>query len=226
MPKQKVNSYIRPLQKIYEANRDAEQAEAMSAYMKNLFPFFGIPSPQRKFFFKQHLATYGLPEYKDLFAIVKSGYAQPEREYHYFAIDLAGKFAKKADERFVPIMEYLITYNSWWDSVDSTASNCTREFFRKNTSLQLPITRKWMDSGNMWLQRAALLFQLNYKTETNEKLLYGYIKELKHSNEFFIQKAIGWALREYAKSNKASVIKFLNSVELKPLSILEAKKHF
>lgn len=226
MPIQKVHPYILPLQKVYEAHRDAVQAEAMSAYMKNQFPFIGISSPARKEIFKQHLAEHGLPDYKDLFAIVKSSYAQPEREYHYFAIDLAGKFAKKADESFVPIMEYLITHNSWWDSVDSTASNCTRDFFKKNASLQVPVTRKWMDSGNMWLQRAALLFQLNYRNETNEKLLYSYIKELKSSNQFFIQKAIGWALREYAKSNKVSVANFLKTVELKPLSIREAKKHF
>ncbi|MBL7779005.1 MAG: DNA alkylation repair protein [Chitinophagales bacterium] len=226
MTKLKLHDYILPLQKVYEAHSNAEQALAMSAYMKNLFPFLGIPSPARKEIFKQHLATYGLPEYQDLFAIVKSCYAQPEREYHYFAIDLAGKFAKKADESFVPIMEFMIVKNSWWDSVDSTASNCTRDFFKKNVSLQVPVTRKWMDSGNMWLQRAALLFQLNYRNETNEKLLYNYIKELKHSNEFFIQKAIGWALREYAKSNKVSVANFLRTVELKPLSIREAKKHF
>lgn len=83
-----------------------------------------------------------------------------------------------------------------------------------------------MDSGNIWLQRAALLFQLTYKNETNEQLLYGYITELKGSKEFFIQKAIGWALREYAKSNRSSVAKFMNGTVLAPLSVREAKKHF
>lgn len=225
MSAQKLHAYILPLQKEYERKRKKAQAEEMSRYMKNLFPFVGVPSPDRKEIFKQHLAKYGLPEYKELFAIAKSCYAQPQREYHYFAIDLAGKFAKKADESFVPLLEFLLSKNSWWDSVDSVASNCTRDFFKKNISLQVPVTRKWMDSRNMWLQRASILFQLNYKNETNEKLLYKYILELKDSNEFFIQKAIGWALREYSKSNPESVKKFLAENRLANLSVREASKY-
>ncbi len=226
MPSTKLHPYLPPLQKAYEVKRDNHRAADMSRYMKNLFPFVGIPSPERKEIFKQHHTKNGLPEYKDLFAIIKSCYAQPEREYHYFAIDLAGKFAKKADESFVPVMEFLISNNSWWDSVDSVASHCTRAFFKRNVFLQKRVTRKWMNSGNIWLQRSALLFQLNYKKETNETLLYSYIGELRHSKEFFIQKAIGWALREYAKTNKKSVAGFIKSTPLKPLSIREAQKHF
>lgn len=224
--RRRLHPYLANLEKTYELKSNPARAEEMSRYMKNLFPFLGIPSPQRKEIFKKVLAEQGLPDYKDLPAIVKSCYAQPEREYHYFAIDLAGKFAKKADENFVAVIEFLIMHKSWWDSVDSVASNCTRYFFKRNVQLQATVTRKWMDSGNIWLQRAALLFQLNYKKETNEQLLYGYITELKGSQEFFIQKAIGWALREYAKSNRSSVAKFMNSVVLAPLSVREAKKHF
>lgn len=219
------NEYLLPLQKTYNRHRNALQAQAMSSYMKHLFPFVGIASPKRKEIFKHHMAEYGLPEYKNLFGIIKSCYAQPEREYHYFAIDLAGKFAKKADESFVPVMEFLISKNSWWDSVDSVASNCTRDFFKKNIPLQIPVTQKWMDSNNMWLQRAALLFQLNYKDKTNEAILYSYILKLKASNEFFIQKAIGWALREYSKTNPESVTKFLAGNKLSKLSVREASKY-
>ena len=225
MPAGKAHSFLLPLQKAYEQKRDNNKAEEMSRYMKNIFPFVGIPAPDRKEIFKQHLANNGLPEYKELYAIIKSGYALPEREYHYFAIDLAGKFAKKANETFVPLLEFLISKNSWWDSVDSVASNCTRDFFKKNVSLQIPVTRKWMNSENIWLQRASILFQLNYRSETNEKLLYQYILELKSSNEFFIQKAIGWALREYSKTNTKSVKKFLAENKLAKLSVREAGKY-
>ncbi len=225
MAQPKIHTYLAPLQKAYEVERNQAQAEAMSRYMKNLFPFVGIPSSERKEIFRKHLAQYGLPPDKDLFPIIKSAYAQPEREYHYFAIDLAGKFAKKADESFVPLLEFLITKNSWWDSVDSTASNCTRDFFKRNAHLQAPVTRKWMDSSNKWLQRASILFQLNYKSNTNEELLYRYILELKDSPEFFIQKAIGWALREYSKTNRYSVKKFLATHKLAKLSIREASKY-
>ncbi len=224
MPKQ--TDYIDNLTESYNFVRNPTQAAVMSAYMKNLFPFFGIPSPLRKEIFKTHLAKNGLPDYRQLFAIIKNCYEQPEREYHYFAIELAGKFAKNADEDFVPIIEYLITKNSWWDSVDSVASNCTRHFFMRNVSLQIPVTGKWMNSGNMWLQRASILFQLNYRQQTNEQLLFNYILELQHSKEFFIQKAIGWALREYAKHNRKAVEQFIEKATLMPLSIREAQKHF
>jgi hypothetical protein len=101
MQREKLHAYILPLQKSYEQKRNKEQAEEMSRYMKNLFPFVGIPSPCRKEIFKNTLSKTDLPDYKELFSIIKSCYAQPEREYHYFAIDLAGKFAKKADENFI-----------------------------------------------------------------------------------------------------------------------------
>ncbi len=225
MSKTEVHAYLTQLQKVYEANRAVIEAEDMSRYMKNLFPFIGICAPKRKEMFKQHITKHGLPEYKELFAIVKNCYQQPEREYHYFAIDLSGKFVKQANADFVTIMEFLISENSWWDSVDSVASNCTRDFFKRNIALQMPVTRKWMDSGNMWLQRASILFQLNYKNDTNEKLLYKYILELNSSHEFFIQKAIGWALREYSKTNPDSVKKFLAENNLAKLSVREASKH-
>jgi 3-methyladenine DNA glycosylase AlkD len=221
-----LHAYIKPLAEAYNKDANPVKAAEMSRYMKNLFPFAGIPSPQRKEIFKTHIANNGLPDYRQLFTIIKNCYAQPEREYHYFAIELAGKFAKKADESFVPIMEYLITQNSWWDSVDSTASHCTRHFFMRNVSLQIPVTGRWMNSGNMWLQRAALLFQLNYRQQTNEQLLFNYILELQRSKEFFIQKAIGWALREYAKHNQKAVEQFIDKASLMPLSIREAQKHF
>lgn len=226
MQTKKLHSYLSQLSKAYETARNKERAADMSRYMKDLFPFMGIPSPERKEIFKAHLTRQSLPDYKDLFDVIKSCYSLPEREYHYFAIDLAGKFVKKADISFVPLMEFMISENSWWDTVDSVSSNCTREFFKQNILLQKPVTQKWMNSGNMWLQRSALLFQLNYKNETNEKILYKYIVELKDSNEFFIQKAIGWALREYAKSNKKSVAAFIKNTSLKPLSLREAQKHF
>ena len=81
---------------------------------------------------------------------------------------------------------------------------------------------KWMTSGNIWLQRTVLLYQLKYRKNTNKRILFDAISELKGSKEFFIQKAIGWALREYGKTNPKAVIAFVNSIELAPLSRREA----
>jgi 3-methyladenine DNA glycosylase AlkD len=87
---------------------------------------------------------------------------------------------------------------------------------------QDPVTAKWMDSGNMWLQRSALLFQLRYKQQTDEKLLFRYITELTASKEFFIRKAIGWTLREYSKTKPDQVQQFVAKTPMAPLSKKEA----
>lgn len=218
--------YVAPLVVAFSKAANPERAVPMSKYMKNRFPFLGIPTPQRNEIIKQFFKENGLPSQEDLLTVVKLCYAKPEREYHYFAIALAAKFVKKADDKFLAVMTYLITENSWWDSVDSVSSVCCRPFFKNHIALQKPITRSWMDSNNMWLQRSAILFQLNYKNELNEALLYGYILELAESKEFFIAKAIGWSLREYAKTNRKSVEQFLSKNTLQPLSKREAQKHF
>ncbi len=232
MPKKQSNSdnfvarYLAPLITEFEKAANPERAAPMSRYMKNRFPFLGITAPERNEIITQFIKTYGFPDTADLFLIIKACYAKPEREYHYFTITLAGKLVKKAEPNYVEVIEYLVVENGWWDSVDSVLSVCCRPFFKQHISLQRKITRQWMDSGNIWLQRSAILFQLNYRSETNEELLYGYISELAESKEFFIAKAIGWALREYAKTNRKSVEQFLQSQALQPLSRREAKKHF
>jgi 3-methyladenine DNA glycosylase AlkD len=221
-----VAEYLAPLVAEFEKAANPERAAPMSRYMKNRFPFLGIPTPARNEIIKQFFKTYGFPNREDLLLFIKACYAKPEREYHYFAITLAGKLVKKADPNYVEVIEFLVVKNSWWDSVDLVSSVCCRPFFKQHISLQKKVTRQWMYSDNLWLQRSAILFQLNYRNETNEELLYGYISELAESKEFFIAKAIGWALREYAKTNRKSVEQFLQSHTLQPLSRREAQKHF
>lgn len=218
--------YLAPLIEAFEHAADSERAVQMSKYMKNRFPFWGIPTPERNAMVKQFLKKNGWPSEENLMAVLEAAYAKPQRECHYFAITLAGKFVRHSDEDFVSAINFLITQNSWWDTVDSVSSVCCRPFFKRHVSLQKKVTRQWMESGNIWLQRSAILFQLNYRNETNEKLLFDYILELADNKEFFIAKAIGWALREYAKTNRKSVEQFLDKQTLQPLSQREARKHF
>ena len=118
----------------------------------------------------------------------------------------------------------MIITKSWWDTVDRIASRLVGFYFREHKELIEPYTEKWMYYGNMWLQRTALLFQLKYKKETDTDLLFGYIQALAESPEFFIQKAIGWALREYSKTAPKTVKQFVDSTLLAPLSKREALK--
>ena len=115
---------------------------------------------------------------------------------------------------------------SWWDSVDSINIFCIKPYFAKFPENTGSISQTWIDSNNMWLQRLSIIFQLRLTDKTNTKLLKRNILQLKDSDEFFIQKAIGWALRDYWRTDPQWVIKFVKAVDLKPLSKREAFKTF
>ncbi len=185
----------------------------------------GIKSPQRKELTKSFIAENGLPSKVELEKVVKGLWDLPEREFHYIAIDLVGKWAKKLEEKDLELLEYMIVNKSWWDTVDTTAKY-VGVFFKKHPELTKPTTLRWITSDNMWLQRMAIIFQLAYKKDTDVDLLFEYVLRKADSEEFFIQKAIGWALRQYAKIDAAEVKRFVEVTDLKPLSRREALKHF
>ena len=214
--------YVENLSHILASNADKENARIMKKYMKNLFPFFGIKSPQRKDIFRQFIKTESVPSISELNDVVRALYDKPERELHYFAMELVNKYAKKLDVQGIKLLEHIIVKGSWWDTVDYIAVNCLGSYFRMHPEMIRPVTAVWMNSGNIWFQRSCILFQLKYKKDTNLELLYSFIEELKHSNEFFIQKAIGWILREYSKIDPDEVLRFAGSTQIKPLSYREA----
>ena len=208
----------------YRQNANAEKAPGAKAYMLNQFEFFGIPAPQRstinKAIIKQHL----IEDVKQVEVVVKELWKMPEREYQYFAVALFAYYKKLWKPSSIKLMEYCITHKSWWDSVDNIASEWTGPFFKLFPGQKETITAKWNQSSDMWLQRSSIMFQKAYKKETDTELLSRYILNCKDSKEFFIQKAIGWALREYSKTNPQWVTKFVKQNKLAPLSAREAMK--
>jgi 3-methyladenine DNA glycosylase AlkD len=215
-------AYFDLIQQAVKANLNKETAIPMKAYMRDQFEFAGIKTPVRKEIIKQLVATYKLPPYTELIALTKELRKQPEREYQYLAIEFLIKQRKHWDEQLLPLIEQMIVTKSWWDTVDAIATNIAGPWFKKFPSFQPATTNKWINSPNMWLQRSAILFQNTYKKETDEKLLYAYINKCSKDKEFFIQKAIGWALREYSKTNPRSVKEFVEANTLAPLSVREA----
>ena len=122
------------------------------------------------------------------------------------------------------LYEELITTKSWWDTVDGLAANQVGEHFQRYPELRGKCTKRWMASGNIWLQRTCLIFQLRYKKQTDFELMKSFIIPLAGSKEFFIRKAIGWALRQYSKFEPARVIDFVESQPMSHLSKKEALK--
>ena len=215
-------SYILPLITSFESKANLETAIQMEKYMRNLFLFFGIKSPERREIYREFKSQNGIIPNTNKVNIVHWCWQAPQREYQYFAMDFLGKSAKKEPWDIIELYEYMIVTKSWWDTVDYIASNLVGVYFTLYPEKINETTQKWMKSKNMWLQRTCLLFQLKYKSRLDTKLLHSFISQLIHSKEFFIQKAIGWILREYSKTNPDFVINYVNNNDLANLSKREA----
>lgn len=222
-----MTDFSRILIQFLSENSNAQIAQQQSAYMKNKFEFFGLKAPKCREIYKPFLAKNALPQKDEAIAIAKELYAQPQRELHYFAMELMFKYKKVYDISDISWIEFLITHNSWWDTVDYIADKIAGAYLAKFPEQISPVTQQWVKTGNIWLQRSALLFQLKYKDETDTDLLENYIEELAHEKEFFIRKAIGWVLREYAKTDAYWVRNFVHTNEdkLSGLSVREALKN-
>ncbi|MCF8364328.1 MAG: DNA alkylation repair protein [Bacteroidales bacterium] len=219
-----MNSYIQNLRQAFLLQANPEIAMQQKAYMRNKFDYFGLKSPEQTAIRRDFIKQNGLPDISNLDALIHDLWLQPEREFQYFAMMLTEKFIKKTDENFIAVLGFMITTKSWWDTVDYIAATLVGKHFKRFPEQIPAYTEKWMASGDFWLQRAALLFQLKYKKDTDLDLMFNLIERLADKNEFFIRKAIGWVLREYSKTDPEKVIKFVENHELKPLSRKEALK--
>lgn len=210
---------------LFEENRNNDNAVPMQNYMKNLFPFLGIKTPLRRkltsLFYKE---TEILKQEINL-EFVKQLWMKDEREYQYAAQDYLVKSMKKINISHMAFIENLITTKSWWDTVDVLAPHLVGKIAKETPYIIEGNIHKWAYGEHLWLKRSSILFQLKYKKETNEPILFKYITANADSKEFFIQKAIGWALREYSKTNPDSVRQFINETTLSKLSVREGSKY-
>jgi 3-methyladenine DNA glycosylase AlkD len=219
-----VHPYTAEIIHVLTAAANPDLAGPMKAYMKNRFDFLGIKSPERKILIRPFLTRNRLPVRKELQDILFELWHMPEREYQYVAMELFSRYNHNPEEPWIEYHEFLITSKSWWDTVDFVAATLVGNYFRAFSHKILPVTGRWMSSGNIWLQRSCLLFQLKYKKETDTALLTSFIQPLAPSREFFIAKAIGWALREYSKTDPGWVREFVKNQPLQSLSRKEALK--
>ena len=216
--------YTREIIDIFIQHADPDQAVAMSKYMKNKFDFYGIKAPIRRDITKPFLGKSRLPNITDAPEIALELWLQPQRELQYFACELLRKYSGNAPREWFDLYEKLILAKSWWDTVDGLAAWHVGDLFAKYPEEIQSRTDAWMRSGNIWLQRKCLLFQLMYKERTDFELLKSFVTQLAESREFFIRKAIGWSLRQYARVKPKEVLEFLDKQPLSSLSYREAKR--
>ena len=218
---------INLLKKQFEQHSNQERAQSMSAYMKGLFPFFGIMSGPRKELVKKWINEYQLKKDPTKSkALIRKLFSEKERELHYAGIDLMLSLPQKQIEREdKELIEYLIVTHAWWDSVDLIASNYLGPYLQKFPEEKALLVTTWRNSDHLWLKRSCLIFQLKYRLATDRELLQDLIHQMKVENEFFIRKAIGWALREYSKHDPSWVRKIIDTEKLEGLSKREASKY-
>ncbi|MGD6849404.1 DNA alkylation repair protein [Rossellomorea aquimaris] len=208
---------------LLKQHQNSENREAMEAYMRNQFQFFGIRTPERTALLRDFLKEHGKPQVEELPDIVRCLWSEPQRECQYIALSLLDKQSRYLTKDHLPFLEEIITDKSWWDTIDHIAPNHVGKIYQ--TEEDDAYLEKWIHSDNMWLNRISILHQLKYKGKTDQDRLFRYILFHNESKEFFIQKAIGWALREYSKTDPEAVQQFIESEKLAPLSKREGMKH-
>jgi 3-methyladenine DNA glycosylase AlkD len=210
----------------FAAARDPSRAAAMQAYMRDQFPYVGLPAPTLRALERGAFAGLPAPSSDDLRAVALGCWERPEREYQYVACDYLRTHVAVPGPSFIEVARTLITTRPWWDTIDPLATRFVGGLVQRHPTL-LATMDSWSVEPDMWLVRTAILHQLNYGSATDTDRLFGYCAKQAEHKDFFIRKAIGWALRQYARTDPEAVRAFVaaNRSTLSPLSIREATKH-
>jgi 3-methyladenine DNA glycosylase AlkD len=208
------------------ARADPERAAPMRAYMRDQFPYLGVPAPGQKEAWRA--ATVGLPRDLPEAVVVEAALAlwqRPEREHRYLACTLVNRHAAspRATAALLGPIEVLLTTEPWWDTVDALATHAVGDLVRHHPALRSEMDR-WRHGDHLWLTRSALLHMNRWKAATDRAWLFAACLERAGDHDFFLRKAIGWALREYSKTDEAAVVAFVeqHGAELSGLSRREA----
>jgi 3-methyladenine DNA glycosylase AlkD len=206
---------------------DPEKAEGMQAYMKTDMPFYGVQKPGRTKILR-HLEQEHAPEdHGGYIALATALWELPHREEKYLAQGVATRFRQYIVPESMPLYLRFIEEGAWWDFVDETATHMVRGLVLEFPDETWPIVDVWNDHGDMWLRRASIICQIGAKEHTDAERLFRFCAARMHESEFFIRKAIGWALRDYARTDPKAVATFVGEHrdQLSGLSFREATKH-
>lgn len=219
-------TFITDLETELHQNSNEELAIPMENYMKNNFSYLGIKTDDRRAILNTNWHKHKEEVQTNFRTICWELFQMKEREFHQCAIDILVKeIKKKYVLEDIQLIEKMLVTNSWWDSVDTIAKFILGGYLQQFPTETMKVIERFSNSKNKWLNRSAILFQLSYKEKTNFDMLKSECEKHKESKEFFIQKAIGWALRDYSRFNPNGVLEYVNSTNLKPLSQREALRN-
>ena len=220
--------FVRAVQQALTPLADAARAEQMKAYLLNQFEFLGLPAPIRR------AAVKGIGKVQwhgsaDVLTAAELLWQKPEREYRYTAVDLLRQQSHQLSVNALPALQALLLREPWWETVDGLSAVIAGVMHvavqQKPNAAR--VMDQWLQHPSHWVRRAALLHQLGWRLDPDRTRLFGYALQLADDKEFFIRKAIGWALRDYARCSPQAVADFLveNRTRLSGLTVREAAKH-
>lgn len=222
-----MHPWVTAVKEKFQQNANPEYAQQMAAYMKYHFPYLGLGTPLRKTLLLDIKSQTAEPQLNELESVILELWAMEEREFQYVALYLLQKNLNKLTPKNIPFILELIPQKSWWDTVDALAGSIISGILKKHPNELIPLIEPCISSNNFWINRTAIIAQLKFHKITNTDFLTQAIVPHISNKEFFLRKAIGWSLRQYAKSNPHWVIDFVNQYEdqLSGLSKREALKH-
>lgn len=225
---------VRDLRRRIAEAGDPERAPQMQAYMKSALPFRGVAAPAMRVLCREAIAAHPLPDRDAWEAAVRELFDRAEyREERYAALALAGhrRYRDHRDPAALDLYRHLVLTGAWWDLVDTIATHHVGEILGRFRPEVTPVVRRWAEDDDLWVRRTAVLAQLKHKDGTDTELLRDVLEAnlegSLHGREFFVRKALGWALREYARTDPDWVRTFVaeHQEDLSGLTRREALKH-
>lgn len=208
---------------------DPAKAAPMRRYMKSEMPFRGVPKPARRLLTRKLFTEHPLPDRESFVSATLRLWREAEfREERYVAIDLTGdrRHTRWQDATLLPLYDELIVTGAWWDYVDEVAIHRVGPLLRTDPDTLTPVIRRWANDDDRWRRRSAVICQVGSKKDTDIGLLAATVEATLGDRDFFLRKAIGWALRDYSKTDPGWVSAFVAAhAGLSPLSTREALKH-
>ncbi len=222
--RRKTSEFVIRIREELEKVANPANAPAMAHYMRDQFPFLGVTTPERRAALRRRLGTMEAPNARFIARLSRLLWAEPDREFQYVACDLLARWNRSLDHKFLSgTMETLITSKSWWDSVDGLRPAIMAVLLRDPSAV--PLMYKWIESDNIWLVRSALIHQLTLRGRADRQRLFDLCSRRAADAQFFMAKAVGWALRDYSYVDPKAVLSFVaNHAELSALARRESLK--
>ena len=198
----------------------------MRRYMRGLFPYLGLRAPERRVAQREWVRRFRDAPIDEVLSAADACWAEPEREFQYAGADMLRAHAGEVEPEHLPRVRRLIELGAWWDVVDTLAPHVVGNLVARRPAVLAELDR-WVVDDDVWVIRSAIIHQLAYGERTDTSRLFGYCERQAEHPDFFVRKAIGWALRQYARVDPSAVLLFVQAHDrrLSRLSVREATKH-